>query len=183
MAISFDTILFVIGQSLVIIVFYLLVWKIEPFSTKFVKNVEQVRRSLLREKIPSWAITLLFFLGFLLSVLLFMTAIILFPGITVNTFLTRSGLSELGSLVALLAVLAVSQYFIVRSIHGSPAGNLPIAFLIIKKEFSSSSSTAISRMPPNRLYHRTRSLSRLSFSNQKFTRYSGILFLAFFRSM
>jgi hypothetical protein len=118
MAISFDTILFVIGQSLVIIVFYLLVWKIEPFSTKFVKNIEQVRRSLLREKIPSWAITLLFFLGFLLSVLLFMTAIILFPGITVNTFLTRSGLSALGSLVALLSVLAVSQYFIVRSIHG-----------------------------------------------------------------
>jgi hypothetical protein len=118
MGLSFNTIVVVITQAAIIIVFYLLVWKIEPFSTKYAKNVRSVKDKLSREKIPAWVITLLFFMGFMASFVLFMTTIILLPGITVSMFLSQSGLSEIGYLVALLAVLGLSQYFIVRYIHG-----------------------------------------------------------------
>jgi len=118
MGIPLATILVVVFQAVIIIAFYLLVWKIEPFSIKFVKNIEQVKNRMSREKIPSWFIAALFFMGFLILFLLFMTTIILLPGITVSMFLSGSGLSEIGYLVALLATLGLSQYFIVRYVHG-----------------------------------------------------------------
>jgi hypothetical protein len=118
MGLSFNTIVIVISQAAIIIVFYLLVWKIEPFSTKYAKNVRSVKDKLSREKIPAWIITLVFFMGFMASFVLFMTTIILLPGMTVSMFLSQSGLSEIGYLVALLAALGMSQYFIVRYLHG-----------------------------------------------------------------
>lgn len=90
----------VISQCVVIIVFYLLVWYVKLFSLKYVKR------------------TVLFLIGFLFAAIVFFTTIIILPGITLNAFLTQSRLSELGDLFVLLAVLAISQYFIVRSIHG-----------------------------------------------------------------
>ena len=113
------TILIVVLQALAIIVFYALVWKLEPFSTKFVRNVERVKNRMQRERIPAWVITALFFSGFIVSFILFTTTIILLPGITVGMFLSESGLSAIGYLVFLLAILAFSQYFAVRYIHGS----------------------------------------------------------------
>ena len=118
MGIPLFPILIIISQAVIIIAFYLLVWKIEPFSAKYVRNIEQVKSRMSREKIPTWSITLIFFLCFVILFLLFMTTIILLPGITVGMFLTGSGLSELGYLVALLASLGISQYFIVRYVHG-----------------------------------------------------------------
>jgi hypothetical protein len=49
---------------------------------------------------------------------LFLTTIILLPGITLKAFLDQSKLTELGNLFGLIAVLAISQYFIIRYIHG-----------------------------------------------------------------
>jgi hypothetical protein len=115
---SRDTLIIVISQAAVIIVFYALVWKMEPFSTKYSDNVKSVRDALSHEKIPAWVITVLFFSGFFVSFVLLITAIILLPGITVSMFLSSSGLSEIGYLLAFLLVLAFSQYFIVRYIHG-----------------------------------------------------------------
>jgi len=112
------TLLLVVSQELMIIIFYAIVWKVEPFSAKFVRNVEKVKDRMHHERIPSWLITALFFSGFLVSFIFFMTTIILLPGITVNMFLSQSGLSEIGYLVFLLAALAFSQYFVVRYIHG-----------------------------------------------------------------
>jgi hypothetical protein len=71
MGLSFNTIVIVVSQAAIIIVFYLLVWKIEPFSTKYAKNVKSVKDKLSREKIPAWVITLLFFMGFVASFILF----------------------------------------------------------------------------------------------------------------
>ena len=86
----------VISQCAIIIVFYFLVWKVKLFSMKYVKR------------------TVLFIIGFLFAAVLFFTTIIILPGITLSAFLAQSRLSELGDLFVLLAVLAISQYFIVR---------------------------------------------------------------------
>jgi hypothetical protein len=109
--------LFVIVQSLIIIIFYGLVGKVEPFTAEFAQNIDRIRTRLSRE-LPPAIISLLFLTGFLAVVFLFLTTIILLPGITLNAFLTESGLTELAHLIALLAVLAVSQYFIIRTLHG-----------------------------------------------------------------
>ncbi len=113
------TTIIVISQCVIIVVFYLLVWKLEPFSMKYVKSVEQVKRRLIHEKLPSRIITFMFLVGFLIALVLFLTTIILLPGITLQAFLDESQLTKLGNLVALLALLAISQYFIIRYIHGN----------------------------------------------------------------
>ncbi|HEX3002302.1 MAG TPA: hypothetical protein VHN82_08060 [Methanoregula sp.] len=112
-----NTALFVISQSLIIITFYGLVWKVEPFTAGFAQNLDRFRSRLSRD-LPPAIISLLFLTGFLAVIFLFLTSIILLPGITLNTFLTESGLKELAHLVSLLAVLAISQYFIIRTLHG-----------------------------------------------------------------
>lgn len=112
-----NTALFVIAQSLIIITFYGLIWKVEPFTEGFARNLDRFKSRLSRDLPPAF-ISLLFLTGFLAVVFLFLTSIILLPGITLNTFLTESGLKELAHLISLLAILAVSQYFIVRTLHG-----------------------------------------------------------------
>ncbi len=112
------TTMIVIAQCAMIVVFYLLMWKVEPFSQKYVQTVEHVRRRLLHVKIPPRLISILFALGFLIALGLFLTTIILLPGITLNTFLDQSRLTDLGHLFGLITILAISQYFIIRYIHG-----------------------------------------------------------------
>ena len=113
------TTIIVISQCAIIIVFYLMVWKFEPFSLKYVKSVEQVKRRLSHEKLPPQIIPVMFLIGFLIAIVLFLTTIILLPGITLKAFLDQSRLTDLGNLFGLIAILAISQYFIIRSIHGS----------------------------------------------------------------
>jgi len=110
--------LIVISQCAVIVIFYLLVWKMEPFSSAYVKNIEKVKSSLHRQKLPPSLVTVMFIFGFLLAIFLFLTTIILLPGMILNAFLDQSQLTELGHLFSLIAVLATSQYFIIRYIHG-----------------------------------------------------------------
>ena len=105
----------VISQCAIIIVFYLLVWKVKLFSLNYVKR------------------TVLFLIGFLFAAVLFFTTIIILPGITLNAFLAQSRLSELGDPFVLLAVLAISQYFIVRSIHGSTSRTMAEDFFDYKE--------------------------------------------------
>ncbi|WAC06091.1 MAG: hypothetical protein OS112_05525 [Methanoregula sp.] len=112
------TTLIVITQCAIIVIFYLLVWKMEPFSVTYVKKVESVRSSLHRQKLPPRLVTAMFMFGFLIAIFLFLTTMIFLPGVTLNAFLNQSQLSELGHLFSLLAVLAISQYFIIRYIHG-----------------------------------------------------------------
>jgi hypothetical protein len=108
----------VITQCVIIVIFYMLVWKMEPFSTTYVKKVERVKSSLHRKNLPPQLITAMFIFGFLLAIFLFLTTIIFLPGVTLNAFLNQSELTELGHLFSLLAILAFSQYFIIRYIHG-----------------------------------------------------------------
>lgn len=112
-----DTAVIVISQSAVIILFYYLVSKTEPFTTEFANNINRMKDRLSRE-LPPWLISLLFMMGFLIVVFVFLTTIILLPGITLNAFLSESGLTQLAYVFLPLAVLALSQYFIIRYIHG-----------------------------------------------------------------
>jgi len=112
-----DIALFVIIQSAVIIAFYTLVWKVEPFTEEFAKSIDLVRRRLCRG-LPDRIISLLLLAGFLIVIFVFLTTIILLPGITLNAFLTESGLTKLAHMFLPVGVLAISQYFIIRSIHG-----------------------------------------------------------------
>ncbi|MFA5414785.1 MAG: hypothetical protein WC295_04770 [Methanoregula sp.] len=112
------TTLIVIAQCAIIVTFYLLVWKMEPFSMTYVKKVEQVKSSLVRQNLPDRVIAGIFLLGFLLAIFLFITTMIYLPGVTLGAFIDQSELDELGYLFSLLAILAISQYFIVRYIHG-----------------------------------------------------------------
>jgi len=109
----------VISQCTIIVVFYLLLWKVEPFSVKYMQSVEQVKRRLIHEKLPPRLITVMFIIGFLIALVLFLTTIILLPGITLKAFLDQSRLTDLGNLFVLIAGLAISQYFIIRYIHGN----------------------------------------------------------------
>lgn len=108
----------VITQCAIIVIFYLLVWKMEPFSTTYVRKVEEVKSRLHRQNLPPQLVTAMFLFGFLLAIFLFLTTIIYLPGVTLNAFLNQSDLRELGHLFSLIAILAVSQYFIIRFIHG-----------------------------------------------------------------
>lgn len=110
--------LIVIAQCAIIIGFYLLVWKIEPFSATYVKKVERAKSNLRRQHLPPQLVTGVFLFGFLLAIFLFLTTMIYLPGVTLNAFLNQSELTELGYLFILLAILAVSQYFIIRFVHG-----------------------------------------------------------------
>jgi hypothetical protein len=118
MDLPFNTTIIVVAQCGIIILFYLLVWKTEPFSTEFKRNVEQVRRRLSRGNIPPWMVSAIFMTGILLVVFLFLTAIILLPGMTVTAFMSQSGLNELAYLILFITILAFSQYFLIRHIHG-----------------------------------------------------------------
>lgn len=112
-----DVSLFVIAQSAVIILFYLLIWKVEPFTMDFADHLDLVKHHLSRD-LPAWIISLLFLTGFLIVIFLIMTTIILMPGITLGAFLNGSGLTELAHMFVPIAVLALTQYVIIRFIHG-----------------------------------------------------------------
>jgi hypothetical protein len=114
----FTTTIVVSLQCAVIILFYFLVWLLEPFSTRFADQMAGVRVRLEKERFPTRVISALFVTGIVFAIILFLTTIILLPGITVNAFLTQSGLAVLGYLVLLLSLLGASQYFIIRTIHG-----------------------------------------------------------------
>jgi hypothetical protein len=125
----------VITQCAIIVTFYLLVWKIEPFSTTYVKKVERVKHSLHRRNLPPRLVTAMFLFGFLLAIFLFLTTIIYLPGVTLKAFLNQSQLTELGNLFGLLAILAISQYFIIRYIHGSTSRAIAERLFDFKESF------------------------------------------------
>ncbi|PKL64832.1 MAG: hypothetical protein CVV32_07080 [Methanomicrobiales archaeon HGW-Methanomicrobiales-3] len=107
----------IIGQSLFFIVFYFLVWRTEPFTSRFSQNLDKVRNRLAQD-LPAWLISIMFLVGFLLVVLVFLTTIILLPGMTLDAFVTQSGLTDIAHRFGLILILIVSQYFIIRAIHG-----------------------------------------------------------------
>jgi hypothetical protein len=123
-----DIVLFVISQSAIIIIFYYLVSRVEPFTAEFASNLDRVKDRLARE-LPPWLISLMFMMGFLVVVFVFLTTIILLPGVTLNAFLSESGLTELAYMFLPVGVLAISQYFIIRYIHGITSRKMAVRLM------------------------------------------------------
>jgi ABC-type multidrug transport system fused ATPase/permease subunit len=115
--ISFQITIIMIAQACAFILFYFIIWKFEPYSTKFTKDIERVK-SRLSEELPQWLINVIIIIGAVLALFLIGMTIFLLPGMAVNAFLDHSRLADLGNLFANIAILAVSQYFVVRYIHG-----------------------------------------------------------------
>jgi len=118
----------VLFQCVAIIVFYFLVWKLEPYSTEFFSDVSDVKNHLIRRKIPGPVVSFLFVIGTALALISIVSTIILLPGVTVNNVLSISEFDELGHLVIAIASVLVPLYFIFRYLHGITSRDLLIRF-------------------------------------------------------
>ena len=125
----------ILFQCAAIIVFYFLVWKLEPYSTEFFTDVSGMREHLIEKNIPEPVVSFLFLLGAALALIGILSIIILLPGVTVNNVLSVSEFNELGNLFIAIAVVLVTLYFIVRYIHGITSRDLLARFSTNKTEF------------------------------------------------
>jgi len=109
-------ILLVVLQSLAIIIFYAVIWRLRPYSAGIHETIEGLKRRIGRNEHPVW-------LGFIvLSTLLSALGIIavtalLLPGFTLSTLLAGGELTEFSDTLGILSIF-VLQYFILRFIHG-----------------------------------------------------------------
>jgi hypothetical protein len=108
----------ILFQVLAFLVFYILLWRLEPGTTRFKQVISGMKDSLAGRRYPVWLIAALFGAVALLVLLVILSLIILLPGMTVKAFLSRSGLGDFTGLFLFIGLLAASQYFIVRFFHG-----------------------------------------------------------------
>src|SRR5208283_4412324 len=108
----------ILFQSAAIILFYFLVWKLEPYTIEFFSDVSGMKEHLIKKKIPEPVVSFLFLLGAALALIGIVSTIILLPGVTVNNILSVSEFKELGHLFIAIGVVLVTLYFIMRYIHG-----------------------------------------------------------------
>jgi hypothetical protein len=122
----------VIFQSLVIIVFYFLVWWLEPYSTEFFSDILNVKKQLVRNKIPSRFVSIFLWTGAALALIGVFSTVILLPGFTLSGVMSISGLEHLGDLVFSIGILVFCQYFIIRYLHGITSRHLAERFSEMK---------------------------------------------------
>ena len=118
----------IIFQSVAIITFYFLIWKLEPYSIEFLSNVTGVRQQLIRKRFPEPVVSVLVWSGAALALISVFIVIILLPGFTVSSILSLSELEQFRNLFLSIAVLLVCQYFVFRYIHGTTSRELLIRF-------------------------------------------------------
>ena len=118
----------VLFQCFAIIVFYFLVWKLEPYSTEFFSDVSDMKIHLIRKKIPGAVVSSLFVIGTAIALISIISTIFLLPGVTVNNVLSISEFDELGHLIVAIASALVPLYFIFRYVHGITSRDLLIRF-------------------------------------------------------
>jgi len=111
------TVLIILFQLFSFLIFYFLLWRLEPGSVRFQEGVSGVKGAL-AVRYPSWLIAVLFGTAALLILLLILSTIILLPGMTLAVFMSNAGLEHVTDLFLLIGIIGVSQYFIVRFFHG-----------------------------------------------------------------
>ena len=124
----------ILFQSAAIILFYFLVWKLEPYTIEFFSDVSGMKEHLIKKKIPEPVVSFLFLLGAALALIGIVSTIILLPGVTVNNILSVSEFKELGHLFIAIGVVLVTLYFIMRYIHGITSRDLLTRFTEDKTE-------------------------------------------------
>lgn len=124
----------VLFQSAAIIVFYFLVWRLEPYSTEFVTDVSGVKAHLIKQHIPASVVSFLFIAGTALALISIISTIFLLPGVTVNNVLSLAEFDELGHEAIAIATVLVPLYFIFRYLHGITSRDLLLRFSQNKTE-------------------------------------------------
>jgi hypothetical protein len=124
----------ILFQSAAIIIFYFLVWKLEPYSTEFFTDVSGMREHLIRKNIPRPVVSFLFLLGAALALICIVSTTVLLPGVTVNNVLSVSEFNTFGHLFISIGVVLVSLYFIFRYLHGITSRDLLARFSTNKTE-------------------------------------------------
>lgn len=125
---SLMTILVILFQLLAFLIFYFLVWRLRPGSARFREGVNGLKGAFATKQYPPWLTGVMFGTFALLVLLLILSTIILLPGVTVQAFLSLSGISGLSNLFVLLGIIAASQYFIVRFLHGTESARMAETF-------------------------------------------------------
>jgi len=115
---SASTVMMVVFQSVAIIVFYFVIWWLEPYTSDFLTDVTSVRERLIKRRIPARFVSVFLGVGAFLALLSAFTTIILLPGFTVQEVLSISGLERIWDLIVAIGTILISQYFIFRYIHG-----------------------------------------------------------------
>jgi len=105
-------------ESGAIILFYYLVWKLEPYTVDFFSGVTDMRANLLKKKVPAPVVSALFIVCAILALFGIITTLILLPGMTFNNILSVAELKQLSNLFGVMGVIIVTLYFIMRFIHG-----------------------------------------------------------------
>jgi len=118
----------ILFQSAAIIIFYFLVWKLEPYTIDFFTGVSGMKKNLIQKRIPQQVVSFLFLVGAALALVAIVSTIILLPGITVNNVLSEAELKELGHFFLAIGVAVVTLYFIMRYIHGITSRDLLVRF-------------------------------------------------------
>ncbi|MBP1930011.1 hypothetical protein J2741_002607 [Methanolinea mesophila] len=112
----FRIILIIVGQSVVIVIYYLSILYLKPYSDVFLERVRSMRKHFHQR---GYRVFLLVaatgVLGFILTMSAFLT--FLFPGITVWEIMNEGRLDLLKDFGRLILVILV-QYVIVRFMHG-----------------------------------------------------------------
>ena len=124
----------ILFQSAAIILFYFLVWKLEPYSTNFFTDVSGMRAHLIKRNIPEPVVSFLFLLGAAVALICIFSTIILLPGVTVNNVLSVSDFRKLGNLFLAIGVVLVTLYFLFRYLHGITSRDLLARFSQNKTE-------------------------------------------------
>jgi hypothetical protein len=120
----------VLFQSVAIITFYFLVWRLEPYSTGFLADVTGVRQHMIRQRIPEAVVSVLLWVGAALALLSVFLVVIMLPGFTVSSILSLSELEQFRGLFISIAIVLVCQYVIFRYIHGITSQDLLIRFSV-----------------------------------------------------
>jgi hypothetical protein len=122
------TVLVILFQVLCILVFYFCVWKFEPYSVRFHRDVTAMRGKLVTGKYSQRLVSSLFGIAAVFVLFVIIATIILLPGVTVKTLLSLKGFNNLSNPFILLGILLASQYFIVRFFHGISSARMAEQF-------------------------------------------------------
>ena len=114
----------VLLESVAIILFYFLVWRLEPYTLEFFSGVSGVKERLIQKRIPAPVVSSLIFLSAVLALVGILSTLVLLPGMSVNNILSVAELKELSHFFLAIGVLLVSQYVIMRYIHGITSRDL-----------------------------------------------------------
>jgi hypothetical protein len=120
--------MFILFQSISILMFYGLVWKFEPYSLQYHHDMRELKGRLVTKRFPEWAVVALFGTAAVLVLFGIVSTIILLPGFTVNKVLSLTGIEGLEYHLVLIGILLASQYFIVRFFHGISSRELAEQF-------------------------------------------------------